>query len=135
MVIAMVEDMAIIKYLDVLEYVKGSRKAKNHDDLAEYQGRKIESAIETAVQYVKNDHKELVTKGDLSREVNLLRGEIQLVRTELKEDIKDLRTEVKIEIKDLRYDTFKFIVWTGAAVVMTILSPLVGIFGRVFHWF
>lgn len=135
MIIDNTVDNMSIKYFDTLEYVKKSTEIKDPGDLAAYQIKQIELAIETAVRYVKNDvhedinNKQLATKGD----VNALKNDIQELRNELKGDIKDVRGEIKDvrgEIKDLRYDTLKFIVWTGVAVILT----LGGILAHGFHW-
>lgn len=122
-----VDDMSI-KYFDTLEYVKKSTEIKDPGALAAYQIKQIESAIETAVRYVKNDvhedinSKQLATKGD----IRVLKDEIKEVRNELKSDIKDVRGE----IKDLRYDMLKFIVGTGVASILT----LGGMIAHGFHW-
>jgi hypothetical protein len=136
MIATTVENMAI-KYLDVFEYVKGSKKIQDPGDLAEYQAKQIESAIETAVQYVKSDHAGLATKGDIQTvkaEIQTVRGEIQTVRGELQTVKGELQNEiraVKDDIKDLRYDTLKFVVWTGSAVLLAMTAML----ARGFHWF
>lgn len=149
MIIPMVEDMAIIKYLDVLEYVKGSRETKNSDELAEYQGRKIEAAIETAVQHIHSDHNELATRGDLlglKRDLsdvdnslkadilateNRLQANILATENRLQANILVTENKLKDKINNLRYDTLKFVVWTGVGVVVCVA----GMLGKGFHWF
>jgi hypothetical protein len=150
-----------IKYFDTPEYVQKSKKIKDQGDLAEHQAKQIESALETAVQYVKTDYtqqietlrnevhnQDLASKGDLFTVRNELKAEItvarnelktdiETVRTELKTDIASVRTELKGDIKDLRYDTLKFIVWTGVSVVVSVGGMLMGILGAMahgFHW-
>lgn len=59
--------------------------------------------------------KQPVTKGDLITTKLELQKEIEVIRR---------------EIADLRYDTLKFIVWTGIAVVITLGGMLV----KGFHW-
>jgi hypothetical protein len=129
MVAATVGNMAI-KYLDVFEYVKGSKKIHDPGDLAEYQAKQIESAIETAVQYVKSDHAGLATKGD----IQAVKNELHTAKSELHSEIQAVKNEllvVKDDIKDLRYDMLKSIVWTGS----TILFAMMGMLGKGFHWF
>lgn len=135
-------DNMSIKYFDTLEYVKQSSEIKDPGALAAYQVKQMELAIETAVRYVKNDvhedinNKQLATKGDigiLKNEINDVRNEIKDVRNEIKDVRNELKSDIKDvrgEIKDLRYDTLKFIVWTGVAVIFT----LGGILAHGFHW-
>ena len=85
--------------------------------MATFQAKQIESAIETAVQYVQNnstshvdnlreeiDSQDLATKKDLLEVKHELKGEIGNLRTELKEDIANLRTELKGDIASLRIE-------------------------------
>lgn len=61
-----------LKYFDTLEFVKRSKELGASEQLAEYQVRQMEQAIEIAVKDVKDEFKskDLATKGDL-REVEL----------------------------------------------------------------
>jgi hypothetical protein len=72
---------ATVKYFDTHEFVKKSKELGASEELAEFQVKKIEQAIETAVTAVKEDLKnqELATK----------------------RDIKDLELATKRDIKDL----------------------------------
>lgn len=112
MVTATADNMTI-KYFDTLEYVKESKRIEDRGDLAEYQVKQIEAAIERAVQYVQNDRKDLVTKNDIKDFAT-------------KNDIMTLQKE----LTNLRYDTLKFIVWTG----VTAVSILGGMIAHGFHW-
>lgn len=86
--------------------------------------------IETAVQYTRTcdekNNRALATKSELFVVEGALKSDIVAVKNELKKDI----AEVKGEIKDLRYDSLKFIVWTGIAVIMA----LGGMMAHGFHW-
>lgn len=151
------EEMSI-KYFDTLEYVKQYEEIKDSRALAEFQAAQMESAIETAVQYVKKDSannvhhlrdelnsKKLATKGNLLSVKNELKVDIKDLRTELKGDIADVRAEIaatkaelKGNIKDLRYDTIRFVIWTGVGVVVTLGGMMGGIAGMIahaLHWF
>lgn len=163
-----------IKYFDTIEYVRRSAEIKDPAALAEYQVKQMESAIETAVQYVSardtKNNQELATKGDLftveaalkndiiffrnelhnditsvrnelkgditsvrnelKSDVSSVRHELYNVRNELKSDIMAVKTELKSDIKDLRYDTLKFVIWTGIAVIVA----LGGMISHGFHW-
>lgn len=162
MVTVAVDNMSI-KYFDTLEYVQQSKKIKDQGALAEHQAKQLESALETAVQYVKTDYtqqietlrseihsQDLATKGNVFTVRNELRNELKMetatvrselkaeiasVRTELKSEIAAVRTELKSDIKDLRYDTLKFIVWTGVSVVVSVGGMLMGILGAMAHGF
>lgn len=141
-----------IKYLDTLEYVKKSKQIKDPGDLAEYQVRQIETAIETAVQYVKNDRQNLAVKDDLRNfatkdDLKNFATKDDLKNFPTKDDLKNFATKddlknfptkddlkrfaTKDDLKDLRYDTLKFVVWTWSSAV----ALLGGMLARGFHWF
>ena len=52
-----------LKHFDTLEYVKQARKLGTSQELAEFQAKQIEQAIDVAIQSF--EEKELVTKKDL----------------------------------------------------------------------
>lgn len=146
---AIPRDMTI-KYFDTFEYVRKSKEIKDPEDLAAYQVKQIESAIETAVQFVQHDihNKDFSTKADVTETKTELKTDIQAVKTELKDEIQAVRTELKDEIQtvrtelkndiinldlkiaELRYDMLKFIIWTGLGGVIA----LGGMMARGFHW-
>ena len=91
-----------IKHFDVLEYVKKAKEFGIKEEFAEYSARQIELLSDTIqeqnIKINQLESKEPVTKSDVFA---------------IKEDIKKL--ELKIE--QYRYNSLKFIVWTGVAVV------------------
>jgi hypothetical protein len=114
--------MVAMQYFDTLEYVRKAKELKNPEDLAEYQVKQINSAIETAVQHMHDElaNKELATKGDIQK-------------TEF-----TLTLKIEREIAQLRNDAFKCIFRTGITVILTLGSGLAGLIGMLahqFHWF
>lgn len=103
-----------MKYFDTLEYVRKAKEIKNPEELAEYQVKKIEEAMENLAQHVHDDiaSKELATKADLM----LLKS--------------DLKLEINQKIEWLRYDSLKSTIWTGIGVVVS----LGGLIMHGFHW-
>ncbi|MBP9727385.1 MAG: hypothetical protein KBD83_07995 [Gammaproteobacteria bacterium] len=66
------------------------------------------------------------------------RQEIQIDSLITKKDLDLAIEEVRKEIVVLRYDTLKFIVWTGIAVVIALggmMASLAGMIAKGFHWF
>ena len=88
--------------------------------------------------------KELATKGDIKEVELVLRKEIKEIESSLRKDIKDIELKIKevevnlelkiktleVKLEQYRYDTFKFIVWTGVGVVVS----LGGLMAKGFHW-
>lgn len=152
---ALAVDNMSIKYFDTLEYVQRLEAFNVPREQASFQAKQLESALETAVQYVKHDiheeidNKELATKGDILELKMEFKGDIASLRGELKGDIASLHGELKgdiaflrselkgdiisldSKIKDLRYDTLKFTVWTGVGVIFAVA----GMMAKGFHWF
>lgn len=138
-------DTMAIKYFDTLEYVKESEKRGANSDLAEYQAKQMETALETAVQYVTKDQKDFVkktdsqnfaTKDDISRLENSTKND----SSRLEKRIDRLENHVECSFHKSRYDTLKFVVWTGVgvavSVIVSVVGSLVGLLGHgLFHWF
>lgn len=135
-----------MKYLDTLEYVRKAKEIIDPEALAESQVKKIESAIETAVQYVRSDviqikeeinNKEFATKGDIQllRSEMATKVEVQLLRKDVETMDKTIRADIKKDMADLRFDMVKWIVSTGIAVTATLGSMLGAILAHLFHWF
>ena len=128
-----------IKYFDTLEYVQKSEEIKNPRDLAEFQVKQMESALETVTQYVKNDYTSRMKnfRSEINNRNLATKNELFEVKNELKSDIKDLRSELKGDIKNLRYETLKFVVWTGVSVIVSVGGMMIGLFTAIahgFHW-
>lgn len=121
-------DTMSIKYFDTLEYVQKAKEIKDPGDLATYQVKQIESAIETAVKHVQHEiyNNEFATKTD----VLIVKNELTNVKNELKQDIKNLDSKIELKIAELRFDMLKFIVWTGLGSLIT----LAGMMAHGFHW-
>lgn len=70
---------AAIKYFDTHEFVKECKRLGLSEELAEYQVKQYEKAIEVAVTNVKDEIKldDLATKDDLKKEIELLRLSLQ----------------------------------------------------------
>lgn len=106
---------AAVKHFSTVEYIKKLREA----NFTEAQADVVAEIIEQHAQIIQEqssklaqlESKDLSTKGDIY---------------EVKQEIKML--EVKIE--QYRYDSLKFIVWTGIAVVIA----LGGMLAKGFHW-
>lgn len=60
---------AIIKHFDALDYVDRARALGVHEDVAKYQARQFEQAIDIAVKTarVEIENKELATKKDIEQ--------------------------------------------------------------------
>lgn len=81
-----------MKYFDALEYVKQSRKLGASEELAEFQAKQIEHAIENAILLVKEDIRKdnLATKQD----VTLVNTDIALLNANLRETEFRLKNEL-----------------------------------------
>lgn len=135
----MVATTMTIKYFDTLEYVKKSKEITDPEALAAYQVKQIETAIETAVQYVKKDSSIDITqvRDEINNKNWATKNDIINLRNELKNDIISLRgelmtvkSELELKIANLRFEMIKFIVWTGVGSVMLLGSMM----AHGFHW-
>jgi hypothetical protein len=94
--------------VSIVEYIHDLKEAGFTDKQSEVQARKLELVIAEVKSELKQDIKqelhidELVTKKDL-----------------------------ELAIEKIRYETLKFTVWTGVAVVMATS----GMLAKGFHWF
>ena len=149
------------KNFDALDYVKTSKAFGVNEELAEFQARQIENAVEMTTENIKEELtvRDLATKTDIlllkaefKAEMGALRTEFYELKTELKVEMGDLRAEMgklwgamgqlkgemgelRGEMGKLRADTIQFIVWTGAAVVVALGIPLWCLLAKGFHWF
>ena len=88
------------KHFDVLAYVKKAKELGTSEDLAEFQARQIEEAIEVAISAIEN--RELATKNDINGMQKDLQKE--LIAAELR--------------------LIKWILGTGATIILTIFGML-----------
>lgn len=122
---------AIAKHFDTLAFVKKSKELGVKEEIAEYQARQIESAIEIAVYTANDEFKthELATKSDIKQ----IEGNIKQIEGNIKSDIKQIEGNIRqleLKIEQYRYDSLKFIVWTGVSGIVF----LTGILAKGFHW-
>lgn len=127
--------MAAMKHFDTLAFVKKSKELGVKEEIAEYQARQIESAIDIAVYTANDEFKalELATKNDLKQVESCLKQDIKQLETDLKQDIKQVENNIKqleLKIEQYRYDSLKFIVWTGVGAIIF----LSGLLAKGFHW-
>ena len=95
----------VVRHFDLLDFVKRSKELGMSELLAEYQGRKIEEAMEEAIAVSKEvvESKELATKQDL-----------KAVESKLELKIK----EVELKIEQARNQT---IIWIGGFIIASCL--------------
>lgn len=94
--------------ISIVDYIHDLKEAGFTDQQSEVQARKLELVISE-------------------------------VKSELKKDIKDelhfdeltTKKDLELAIEKIRYETLKFTVWTGVAVVMA----TAGMLAKGFHWF
>lgn len=113
-----------IKYFDTLEYVQKAKELRDPEELAKYQVKQIELAVEAGVKQAVGEarqvreefnSKDLVTKSELLATKNELKNEIKLLESKLKNDM--LRLYIR--------GCFAF----GGGML-----ALAGIMARGFHW-
>jgi len=101
--------------ISIVEYIHDLKGAGFTDQQSEVQARKLEQVIVEVKTELKQDIKQELHVDELIRTKDL-----------------DLAIEkVKKEIEILRYETLKFVIWTGVAVVMA----TAGMLAKGFHWF
>ena len=107
-------DTMAIKYFDTLEYVKESEKRGANSELAEYQARQMETALETVAQYVTKEQKDFVkitesqnfaTKDDILRLEHATKDDIARLEKSTKSDIARLENSTKSDIARLENST------------------------------
>ena len=52
-----------------------------------------------------------------------------------KKDLEMTKKDLELAIEKLRYEGFRFIVWTGVGVVVTLGGTLGSMLAKGFHWF
>ena len=70
-----------VKHFDTLNYVQEAKKLGTSEDLAAFQAKQIEQAIEVAIAQIET--KELATKGDIRESELRLQKEIALIESKL----------------------------------------------------
>lgn len=88
------------KHFDVLAYVKKAKELGTSEDLAEFQARQIEEAIEVAISAIEN--RELATKSDIN----------------------SMQKDLQKELISAELRLIKWILGTGATIILTIFGML-----------
>lgn len=105
--------------LSIVEYMHDLKEAGFTDKQSEVQARRLELVVANVQAELKQDIKQelqiddLVHKKDLDLAVERIRADLQL------------------ELGKIRYETLKFTIWTGVAVV----ASMAGMLAKGFHWF
>lgn len=109
-------------FFDPIEYVRKMRNVGMPQEIAETQAQELEHIVQVAVSKSRDefDKRSLETLNDLKISEEKLSREIR---------------EIDLKIEKLRYDSLKFTIWTGVAVVFTLGGTLGGMLARGFHWF
>ncbi len=94
--------------ISIVEYMHDLKEAGFTDRQSEVQARKLELVISDVKSELKKDLKE----------------ELHLDELTTKKDL-------ELAIEKIRYETLKFTVWTGVAVV----TATAGMLAKGFHWF
>ena len=97
-----------MSFVSIVEYMHDLKEAGFTDKQSEVQARKLELVISEVKSELKKDIKE----------------ELHLDELTTKKDL-------ELAIEKIRYETLKFTVWTGVAVVMA----TAGMLAKGFHWF
>lgn len=88
------------KHFDALTYVKKAKELGTSEDLAEFQARQIEEAIEVAISAIEN--RELATKTDIN----------------------SMQKDLQKELVSAELRLIKWILGTGATIILTIFGML-----------
>jgi hypothetical protein len=88
------------------------------------------SQLEQVIANVEQDLKQELHSDDLATKKDL-----EILRLATQKDIEALKLSTQRDIEALRYEMFKFIVWTGVGVVVTLGSTLGTMLAKGFHWF
>lgn len=104
-----------VRFFDTHEYVKKSKEMGVKEEVAEYQVAQIEKAIETAVQVVKDDikAKDLATRGD----IDIVRGELRESELKLQKEIEVVRKEIEIVRKEIAQSKNQVIIWVAGMFI------------------
>ncbi len=102
-----------IKYIDTLEYVQKAKELQDPEALAQYQVKKIESAIELGVQQAVNEAQKV--REEFHSNDFATKSDMALLRTELQNDI-------------LRYFIRGMFAFGGG------MLALVGVMAKGFQW-
>ncbi|MCX7115874.1 MAG: hypothetical protein NTW08_08225 [Gammaproteobacteria bacterium] len=105
--------------VSIVEYIHDLKKAGFTDQQSEVQARKLEQVIVEVKSELKNNIKQELHLDDLVRNKDLDLA------------IEKVRKDLELGIEKLRYETLKFTIWTGVAVVMS----TAGMLAKGFHWF
>lgn len=94
--------------ISIVEYIHDLKEAGFTDKQCEVQARKLEQIIVEVKSELKQD-----------------------IKQELHVDEQVTKKDLELAIERIRYETLKFTIWTGVAVVMA----TAGMLAKGFHWF
>ncbi len=112
-----------IKYFDTLAFVKKSKKFGAPEELAEYQIKEYEKAIETAVANMKEEFKiaDLATKQDLFA----VKEDLLATKVELKKEILDSEKGLRSEMALLKSELQKEVIHSRNQTILWVVGFLV----------
>ena len=101
---------------DIVEYIRKLRNVSFTQEQAETIAQETEHIIESVLEQTKHvvENKGLATKNDVY---------------EIKQQIKEL----ELVIEKIRFDSLKFIIWTGVAVVITLSGTMFTLLKIMLH--
>ena len=105
----------VMKHFDSLEFVKKSKELGANEELAEYQARQIEQAIDIAISTarVEIDTRELATKKDI-KELEL---KIKEIDSKLELKIEQVRAEVYQGRAEMHKSKYEIIIWVAGLLL------------------
>ena len=109
-----------LNHFDVFAYIKTAKMLGTSEELAEFQARQIEHAVEVAVTTLGNtlESKELATKQDVWA---------------LKQDVTALKQELKQDMAALKFDMLKWMLGIGIASTLVICGAMFTLLKLIVH--
>jgi hypothetical protein len=120
-----------MKHFDILSFVKKSKELGTSEELAEYQARKIEEAIDIAVSVSRQENKHDFSS--TNTEVVKLYSEIKQTELRLLKEIEVVRKEIEIVRKEIAQSSNKTIIWL-AGLLGTFGVFFLSVLAKGFHW-
>ncbi len=123
--------------VSMVDYIHDLKQAGFTDTQSEVQARKLEQIVASVQQELRQNIKREI-KQELQVEGLATKMDVLAVKSDVlavKTDIELLKKGFDLEIEKVRYDALKFTVWTGVAVVATLVTTLGGMLAKGFHWF
>ena len=105
--------------ISIVEYIHDLKEAGFTDKQSEVQARKLELVIAEVKSGLKQDIKQELHIDELAS------------KKDLELAVEKIRSDLGLAIEKIGYETLKYTIWTGVAVVMATASML----AKGFHWF